>query len=290
MSALSNSAEPSAIKTLEGKEDRYNGIIIKDDLLPDCVDEFVSRLKYSLIVWKQSRKRGIWLKLPITKASFVEPAVSLGFVYHSAEKQYLVLTKWLSEGPNSLPHNATHQVGVGCVVINSKGKMLLVQEKSGILKGLGIWKFPTGLADHGEDISQAAVREVLEETGVKVRFSHILSFRQIHNLFLGKSDLFFVCVLELEDESCDTITAQESEIEVSEWLDPEVYFNQAFMLSSEAHRQLNLTVESWLKTRKYYGGKHAESNENAGSDTPVIVCNYYPSGFRPGDSAVYTIV
>lgn len=59
----------------------------------------------------------------------------------------------------------------------------------------GIWKFPTGLAEAGEDVHIAAEREVLEETGIQAVFDSVLAIRQSHGLFLGKSDLFFVCAL-----------------------------------------------------------------------------------------------
>ena len=42
-----------------------------------------------------------------------------------------------------------------------------MQEKRGPLRGMNVWKMPTGLCSAGEDIGDAAEREVLEETGVK---------------------------------------------------------------------------------------------------------------------------
>ena len=45
----------------------------------------------------------------------------------------------------------------------------MVQEKSGPSAGINMWKLPGGLVDNKEDISAAAVREVLEETGVNAQ-------------------------------------------------------------------------------------------------------------------------
>ena len=53
------------------------------------------------------------------------------------------------------------QVGVGCFVLNERQEVLLVQEKSGPLRGMGVWKMVTGLVDAGEDIVEAAAREVI---------------------------------------------------------------------------------------------------------------------------------
>ncbi|WJX50966.1 Nucleoside diphosphate-linked moiety X motif 6 [Trifolium repens] len=44
--------------------------------------------------------------------------------------------------------------------------VLVVQEISGKFGGTGVWKMPTGVVDEGEDICDAAIREVKEETGV----------------------------------------------------------------------------------------------------------------------------
>lgn len=50
-------------------------------------------------------------------------------------------------------------------------------------------------APAGEDIVQAAEREVLEETGVRAPFSALLAIRQAHGFAFGKSDMFFCCGL-----------------------------------------------------------------------------------------------
>ena len=52
---------------------------------------------------------------------------------------------------------------------------------------------PTGLLDRGEDVGEAAVREVAEETGVRCAFKSVIALRQAHGFLHGNSDLFF-CV------------------------------------------------------------------------------------------------
>ena len=49
--------------------------------------------------------------------------------------------------------------------------------------------------EQGEDIPAAAVREVLEETGVKTEFVSILGIRHGHGVAFGKSDMFFLVSL-----------------------------------------------------------------------------------------------
>jgi len=56
-------------------------------------------------------------------------------------------------------------VGVGCLVLDSLGRVLLV--KRAYPPGAGKWSIPGGHVELGEDIVEAAVRELEEETGIK---------------------------------------------------------------------------------------------------------------------------
>ena len=58
------------------------------------------------------------------------------------------------------------------VVVESDGRILLVRRNHDPMYGR--WSFPSGYVDAGEVVEQAAVREVLEETGVEVRIERLL--------------------------------------------------------------------------------------------------------------------
>lgn len=47
----------------------------------------------------------------------------------------------------------------------------------------------------GEDLAEAAAREVLEETGVRAEFVSLLAFRHMHGAAHACSDLYFICVM-----------------------------------------------------------------------------------------------
>ncbi|KAL9274996.1 Nudix hydrolase 2-like protein [Drosera capensis] len=235
-------------RVLVGRDDAYDGVIVEMKEKMEA-DAFGSLLRASLSEWRGMGKQGVWIKLPINLANLVEAAVNEGFYYHHAEPKYLMLVNWLSECPNTLPANATHRVGVGAFVINDRQEVLVVQEKNGILGGMGVWKFPTGIADEGEDISVAAVREVKEETGIDARFVEILTFRQSHKSFFQKSDLYFVCMLE--PLSFD-IQVQESELEAAKWMPFEEYAAQPFV---QKHELLKNTVQiCQAKMNRTYSG------------------------------------
>ena len=107
--------------TLKFHGDRYDGVIVNERSLPESKDDFAQILKRSLRAWKAADRRGVWLKIPVSKIDFASVAVDFGFVIHHAEKEYVMFTHWLSEDENKLPSNASHQIGVGCVVINTEG-------------------------------------------------------------------------------------------------------------------------------------------------------------------------
>ncbi|KAL0543513.1 hypothetical protein IC582_018609 [Cucumis melo] len=236
------------VELLDANEDDHGGVIVELDK-PMNSEVFVPILRASIAHWKQQGKKGVWLKLPIELANLVEAIVKEGFWYHHAEPKYLMLVYWIPEGAHTLPVNATHQVGIGAFVLNENKEVLVVQEKSGIFRGTGVWKFPTGVVDEGEDICKAAVREVKEETGVDTEFIEVLAFRQTHQTFFGKSDLFFICMLKpLTFE----ISKQELEIEDAQWMKLEDYTAQPLIQKHEVWKCINNIFIT--KIQKQYSG------------------------------------
>ncbi|CAH2808171.1 MAG: hypothetical protein CBHOC_4822 [uncultured Caballeronia sp.] len=68
-------------------------------------------------------------------------------------------------------HYATPKVDVRALVYDDCGKVLLIQEKSD-----GLWTLPGGWCDTGESPAASVVREVLEETGLKVAVARLVAF------------------------------------------------------------------------------------------------------------------
>ncbi|XP_031491430.1 nudix hydrolase 7-like [Nymphaea colorata] len=249
MSTLASSVEEEVMEVLSGEEDRYDGVTVKIEEHME-VGVFASRLRASMSRWKQQGKKGVWLNIPLTFVGCVPVAVQEGFWYHHAEPTYLMLVNWLPSTPHTLPIYATHRLGVGSVVINSKKEVLVVQEKSGHFRGSGVWKIPTGVVEEGEDVFAAAEREVKEETGVEVEFVEIIGFRESHKAhFNKKSDLFFICILK--PKSSD-ILKQDSEILDAQWMPVEEYAAQSFVQKRESMKKIAEMILS--TTSKNYAG------------------------------------
>ena len=63
-------------------------------------------------------------------------------------------------------------------IIEREGKVLMVRRA--IQPGYGLWSIPGGYVDRGEVVEVAAVREVWEETGLKVEIQRMVGLFSEH--------------------------------------------------------------------------------------------------------------
>jgi len=280
--------------------DTYKGITIKVSQLPiDILNSpklFKIALENSIKKWKEQNYRGIWIHLPTRFSSLVEVCTEIGFDFHNAKAGLLIMTKWLPEGLNSrLPFGPTHQVGVGAVVLHpTNGKMLVVQEKSGPAAAEKLWKMVTGLVDPGENLVDASVRELKEETGLDGVFDRILSFRQTHGGIFDHSDMFFVCLLTLDSKHIECLRRNEeielipqaAEIENISWMEADDYANQARWQASPLYQEINGIITDVAKKSKNKDGCKEDLSSRPSGDGGFIAKSL-PVGFRPGCNTVF---
>jgi ADP-ribose pyrophosphatase YjhB (NUDIX family) len=93
-------------------------------------------------------------------------------------------------------HFTDPKVGVGVFVI-SGGRILLV--KRAMLPEVGKWSIPAGYLDYGEDPEITAAREVLEETGLRVKITGVLGvYYNAEALKQGGASVFILYRADLE--------------------------------------------------------------------------------------------
>jgi 8-oxo-dGTP pyrophosphatase MutT (NUDIX family) len=219
----------------------FRGAVLETDQLPENGTEFSLILKQTISEIHKKELELVWLFLPLLRADLVASAVELGFSYHHADENGLQLVYKVN--PEAfIPGYATHYIGVGGVLIDSQNQILVIQERYHTRKH---FKLPGGALDPGEHISDAAMREVFEETGIRSEFISLNCFRHWHGYRHGKSDIYFVCRLKpLSSE----ITIDSSEISEAMWMPVDEYldhpdthpFNRKIVFTSLSNQGLKM--------------------------------------------------
>jgi 8-oxo-dGTP pyrophosphatase MutT (NUDIX family) len=213
------------MQTLEHTVNQFNGVVLDAEKLPEDLEFFRQRLAHSLATWNHNGHLLVWLELPIAQARYVPLATEAGFRFHHSTEESLTLTYRLK--PDALiPTYATHYIGAGGVVLNSRQELLVVSEVHRRDRSRPYYKLPGGALHAGEHLVEAVVREVYEETGVQARFEALVCFRHWHGYRWNKSDIYFICRLSPISE---TISIQQAEIEESRWMPVQEYLNSDYV-------------------------------------------------------------
>ncbi|XP_060522100.1 uncharacterized protein LOC132699423 isoform X2 [Cylas formicarius] len=228
--------------TFEGKLDRFEGITVWSDQESCDIGEFPKKLKNSLTLWRDTKKRGIWFRVHLEQADWVPVLAKNGFKYHHARDDYVTMYLWLPTTETSnIPHYAHTMIGVGAVVVNDKDQVLVVQEKFFYKRPM--WKLPGGYVEPGENLVDAAIREVMEETNIRTEFDSLLTLRHVHQGMFGCSDIYIV--VSLKPISFD-IDKCNREIEKCQWMDIKEYLKHPHV-----HELNRFFAHKYLKHREH---------------------------------------
>ncbi len=108
------------------------------------------------------------------------------------------------------------EVAVGTFVINGRGELLLVRS----WKWPNLYGVPGGHVELGESIAQTAVRETMEEVGLKVKFKHIINMQEAIFPKTFKEKRHFIFIDVMCTTSGGKVKMDGVEIESFVWIKP----------------------------------------------------------------------
>jgi 8-oxo-dGTP diphosphatase len=123
-------------------------------------------------------------------------------------------------------------VGVGVVVLRD-GKFLVMQRKGS--HGAGTWSVPGGWMELGESFEEASVREIEEETGMKIK--NISFVALTNNIMLDEGVHSLTVWMKADWEKGEPIIMEPEKCTDQKWVD----FN---ILPKPLFRGLELLLES----------------------------------------------
>ncbi|MCB2184582.1 MAG: NUDIX domain-containing protein [Desulfobulbaceae bacterium] len=219
------------------KNDRYGGIIIDDSTLHHPPEELEENL--IKVISDQADKNLMWITLPIEKSSLIPVFTKHDFKFYDCSEESITLFKKLTHNP-STPTATNHTIGVGAFV--KDGNDILVVKDSIYRK----YKLPGGYVNNKENISQALMREVFEETGIGVKMESIVSIGHFSPGQFNESNIYIVC--KASPLSKTIHIADSHEIIEAKWLNIDTYLK-----SNDVHPYNKKIVTTAIKNK---GIKH----------------------------------
>ncbi|MCW3785853.1 NUDIX hydrolase [Plebeiibacterium sediminum] len=221
-------------------EDRYQGITIDPDSLPESTDEFQKEI--ATLIPNLNGSKLLWVKIPIEKSDFIPVLTKLDFQFHHCKEDYLMLVKKLVENP-IVPTAKNYTVGVGAI-IRDGNNLLVVKDKF----NTG-YKLPGGHVDNNEALKEALKREVFEETGIHAEFESILNLGHFTKGQFEESIIYIVCTAKALTKEISIY--DDSEIIEARWIDVEEFlrledtntYNKNVVLASVNNKDLKLTEQ-----------------------------------------------
>ncbi|XP_017151952.1 nudix hydrolase 8 [Drosophila miranda] len=222
----SHKAMDSPPDVFRGQTDRFAGVTV--DGREETVEksEFEEKLNKSLEWWTKNKNRAIWFRVYKEQADWVPILAAAGFDFHHARTGIVVMYRWLPTHESiNLPNYAHTLLGVGGLVINDKDEVLVVSDRYAMIPNS--WKLPGGYVEPRENLIDAAIREVEEETGIRTTFRSVVCLRHAHGGNFGCSDIYMVIALKplnLDFTRCEREIARLQWMPIAEYLQhPQVH-------------------------------------------------------------------
>jgi len=149
-------------------------------------------------------------------------------------------------------------LSVRVLLTDENNKILILKRSTDSKTNPGKWEFPGGKVDQGESFDQALIREVYEETQLKISLEHVIGvseqnlhlIRAVHIIMSGKI-IEGNLTLSNEHEGYAWVFFENlPEYELADWLNDFVN-NQKTTKNSEIEddgNQVTSTVKPWINS------------------------------------------
>lgn len=157
--------------------------------------------------------------------------------------------------------------GFGVMILNSEGKLLLGKrhedpdKADSVFKISDVWTMPGGKLEYGESFEEGAIREVLEETGMKLKNPKVMCINQDKN-----EHAHFITIGLFSDEFEGSPKVMEPD-EITEWawfdldnLPQNIYFPSAKVLENynqqkfyipTKKKKIEVEIQTFIEKEKY---------------------------------------
>lgn len=142
----------------------------------------------------------------------------------------------------------THIVAVGGFVENSEGKILLVKTHH---RG---WEFPGGQVEVGENLIDALVREIKEESGIDVEVSQLISIYSNTGVYQWGDGVTTVPTKVMFDFSCKPVggnLATSEETSDVQWVEKDKVLDMISRQASRIRFQAYLNFDGTISYKEY---------------------------------------
>ncbi len=153
--------------------------------------------------------------------------------------------------------NFVFGLSVRVFLTDDDGKILILKRSTDSKTNPGKWELPGGKVDQGESFDQALIREVCEETQLKISLDHVVGvseqnlhlFRAVHIIMSGKI-VEGELNLSSEHEGYAWVFFENlREYELADWLNDFVNNQEtAERFESDDKNQIKRTVKPWLQS------------------------------------------
>ncbi|MBM4241348.1 MAG: NUDIX domain-containing protein [Euryarchaeota archaeon] len=151
-------------------------------------------------------------------------------------------------------------LAVRVLLTDENGKVLIIKRSTDSKTNPGKWELPGGKVDQGESFDHALIREVLEETNLKIALDHVVGaseqnlplIRAVHIIMSGKIEEGELNLSSEHDGYAWVFLENLPDYELADWLQDYV-MNQAHILNSEEDNNRGKTdsrdiLKPWVGT------------------------------------------